>query len=81
MKRVYVDTSVFGGVFDNVFEKASQDFFDQIKNGQFILVTSAIVQEEIAPAPKTVNDFFVTCTMPLIYCMAITKFQFIRLWR
>lgn len=60
MKRVYVDTSVFGGVFDNEFERASQDFFDQIKNGQFTLVTSAVVQEEIVPAPQEVKDFFGT---------------------
>jgi len=37
MNRVYVDTSVFGGVFDTEFQRASQDFFDQIKNGQFTL--------------------------------------------
>jgi predicted nucleic acid-binding protein len=58
MKRVYVDTSVFGGVFDDEFQRASQDFFDQVKNGQFDLVTSAVVQEEIAPAPQEVKDFF-----------------------
>jgi predicted nucleic acid-binding protein len=58
MKQVYVDTSVFGGVFDDEFQTASQDFFDQIKIGLFTLVTSAIVQEEIAPAPQEVRDFF-----------------------
>ncbi|MDP3149888.1 MAG: hypothetical protein Q8N83_12235 [Ignavibacteria bacterium] len=29
--RVYVDTSVFGGVFDEVFRKASSIFFVQVK--------------------------------------------------
>ncbi|MDZ7363332.1 MAG: type II toxin-antitoxin system VapC family toxin [candidate division KSB1 bacterium] len=58
MKRVYVDTSVFGGVFDKEFQRASQDFFDQIKNGQFALITSAVVHEEIVPAPQEVKDFF-----------------------
>jgi predicted nucleic acid-binding protein len=60
MKRVYVDTSVFGGVFDAEFQRASQNFFDQVKNGQFDLVTSAVVQEEISPAPQEVKDFFGT---------------------
>lgn len=50
MKRVYVDTSVFGGVFDGEFQRASQDFFDQIKNGQFILITSAVVGRDRARA-------------------------------
>ena len=29
--RVYADTSVFGGVFDEEFEDASRAFFDQIR--------------------------------------------------
>ncbi|MCI0691304.1 hypothetical protein L0337_04765 [candidate division KSB1 bacterium] len=33
---------------------------DWVKNGQFTLVTSAVVQEEIAPAPQEVKDFFGT---------------------
>lgn len=56
--RVYVDTSVFGGVFDEEFAGASQTFFDHVRNGGFSLVTSAIVQEEIAPAPIEVRELF-----------------------
>lgn len=55
MKRVYVDTSVFGGVFDEEFQKASQGFFDQIRGGQFNLVTSAVVEQEIIPLYNAVN--------------------------
>ncbi|MFQ5633192.1 MAG: type II toxin-antitoxin system VapC family toxin [bacterium] len=58
MKRVYVDTSVFGGVFDDEFQRASQDFFNQIKENQFALIISAVVQQEIEPAPQEVKDFF-----------------------
>lgn len=58
MKRVYVDTSVFGGVFDDEFQRASQDFFEQVEEGQFVLITSAVVQEEVAPAPQRIKDFF-----------------------
>ncbi len=56
--RTYVDTSVFGGVFDEEFEYPSKTFFAQIKTGQFKLVTSAVVQEEIISAPQEVKDFF-----------------------
>jgi predicted nucleic acid-binding protein len=56
--RVYADTSVFGGVFDEEFEAPSRVFFDQVKKGRFHLVTSALVQEEIAPAPVKVQEFF-----------------------
>ena len=56
--RVYADTSVFGGVFDEEFQTASRIFFDQVRSGRFRLMTSAIVQEEISPAPVEVQEFF-----------------------
>ncbi|HHT9113029.1 MAG: type II toxin-antitoxin system VapC family toxin [Planctomycetes bacterium] len=56
--RIYVDTSVFGGVFDDAFEDVSREFFQQIKDNQFSLVTSALVQEEILEAPQKVINFF-----------------------
>ena len=57
--RVYADTSVFGGIFDEEFEKHSIIFFEQIKNNQFDLVTSAVVQAETQKAPQKVEDFFI----------------------
>jgi predicted nucleic acid-binding protein len=57
-KRTYVDTSVFGGVFDDEFDVASQRFFNQVKQKEFILVTSAVVQEELKQAPGDVRSFF-----------------------
>lgn len=58
--RVYVDTSVFGGVFDEEFENTSKLFFQQIKGDRFQLVTSAVVQAEIESAPERVRQFFET---------------------
>jgi predicted nucleic acid-binding protein len=56
--RVYADTSVFGGAFDEEFQTASRTFFDQVRSGRFKLVTSALLQDEIEPAPKQVRDLF-----------------------
>jgi predicted nucleic acid-binding protein len=56
--RIYVDTSVYGGVFDDEFDVASQRFFNQVKRKEFILVTSAVVQEELKKAPGDVRSFF-----------------------
>ena len=56
--RVYADTSVFGGVFDEEFQEASIRFFEQVRLGRFELVSSAIVQAEIEPAPDEVKAFF-----------------------
>ena len=56
--RAYVDTSVFGGIFDDAFQKQSTIFFDQVKTLRFSLVTSAVVQAEMIDAPQNVKDFF-----------------------
>jgi predicted nucleic acid-binding protein len=56
--RIYADTSVFGGVFDTEFAEPSRQFFQEIDSGRFLLVTSAIVEAEIEPAPQRVREFF-----------------------
>ncbi len=56
--RVYADTSVFGGAFDEEFADASLAFFSQVRGNRFHLVTSAVVQAEIEAAPVEVQDLF-----------------------
>ena len=56
--RVYADTSVFGGVFDEEYEGASRTFFDQCRTGRFELVLSALIGDEIEGAPENVYKFF-----------------------
>jgi hypothetical protein len=34
--RIYIDTSVFGGYFDEEFKDHTIPLFDRIKNGEFI---------------------------------------------
>ena len=53
--RVYADTSVYGGVFDEEFAKPSRAFFDRVREGRFHLIISAIVLNEISPAPEEVR--------------------------
>jgi len=54
--RVYADTSVYGGVFDEEFAVPSRVFFDRVREGRFRLVMSAVVLNEIRSAPKQVRD-------------------------
>jgi len=56
--RVYADTSVFGGMFDEEFETASQALFDAIRKGSFRLITSELVREEVQAGPQKVIDIF-----------------------
>lgn len=56
--RVYADTSVFGGAFDEEFTHASLAFFDQVRRNLFELVSSALVVDELAGAPDKVRLLF-----------------------
>jgi predicted nucleic acid-binding protein len=56
--RVYADTSVYGGVFDEEFSKPSHRFFERVREGRFVLVTSPLVDEELAESPAQVRDWF-----------------------
>ncbi len=69
--RVYVDTSVFGGVFDDEFKKASLLFFEQVKLNLFEVFISPIVQNEISLAPQQIQDFYAEI-LPLTKIMDIS---------
>ncbi len=56
--RVYADTSIFGGYFDDDFSDVSRRFFNQVRSGRFLLVTSPLVAQELALAPQMVLDLF-----------------------
>ncbi len=55
--RAYLDTSVFGGVFDLEFAEASRRLFDQIGSGEILLLLGATTVEELAGAPENVQGF------------------------
>ena len=53
--RVYTDTSVFGGQFDAPFAVASRAFFDRVAKGDFRLVISRMIADELSLAPERVR--------------------------
>jgi predicted nucleic acid-binding protein len=53
--RVYADTSVFGGCFDDEFKTESVRFFDEVRQGQFVLVVSNVTLDELELAPESVR--------------------------
>ena len=54
--RIYLDTSVFGGCFDEEFARESLRLLEQIKTGKFRLVMSETVLTELAAAPALVQN-------------------------
>jgi predicted nucleic acid-binding protein len=53
--RVYADTSVFGGCFDNEFKTESVRFFEEVRLGRFIVVISNVTLDELELAPDQVR--------------------------
>ena len=54
--RIYADTSVFGGCFDDEFATESKLLFEDIKFGKFILVISTTTLGELERAPDYVQN-------------------------
>lgn len=57
-EKVYIDTSVIGGCFDQEFEKWSNILFDDFRSGKRLAVASDITLDELTDAPKRVQDIF-----------------------
>lgn len=55
--RVYIDTSVVGGVFDAEFAEPSEVFFRRVESGDFTVVISSLLQTELLRAPARVRDY------------------------
>jgi PIN domain len=56
--RVYVDTSVFGGVHDDEFRTPSERFFAALRAGAFTVLVSEALVVEISSAPVSVRATF-----------------------
>ena len=56
--RLYFDTSVFGGVFDEEFEEISLILFEKVRLGQIICVYSDLSVSELSNAPENVRNHF-----------------------
>jgi predicted nucleic acid-binding protein len=60
IQRVYIDTSVIGGCFDQEFEEWSNRLFNDFKSGKRIAVVSDITLDELTDAPESVKNNFET---------------------
>lgn len=56
-QSLYLDTSVYGGYFDEEFERFTKLFFNQVNEGLFSILYSTVVQDELELAPKRIRDF------------------------
>lgn len=54
--RIYLDTSVVGGYFDDEFSNDTQLLFNEIIRGEYQLVISDLTEKELVNAPESVRN-------------------------
>ena len=54
--RLYLDTSVFGGVHDEEFREESSRLIDSLYHKKFVVIMSDVVLKELNRAPDNVRD-------------------------
>ena len=52
VQRIYIDTSVIGGYFDEEFEFFTKLFFERVADGDFKVILSDILATELKGAPE-----------------------------
>ena len=55
-QKIYIDTSVFGGYYDEEFSEFTIPLFDRINNHEFTLLFSPVTQDELENAPENVRE-------------------------
>ncbi|MDH5604132.1 MAG: type II toxin-antitoxin system VapC family toxin [Cyclobacteriaceae bacterium] len=71
--RLYFDTSVFGGVFDEEFQADTNKLFNMVREGQIICVYSDLTLSELENAPEKVKLFFRELPEAMIEKVEITE--------
>lgn len=56
-QRIYIDTSVVGGYFDEEFKEDTIKLFKRLQNNEIIFVVSDLLDLELLNAPQNVREF------------------------
>ena len=70
-QRIYIDTSVVGGYFDEEFKDVTRELFKRFENNEITFVVSDLLDLELIGAPKTVRE--------LLYKFPADKFERVEL--
>jgi predicted nucleic acid-binding protein len=70
-QRIYIDTSIVGGFFDEEFKNDTIPLFQRFENGEVIFVVSDLLDLELINAPQKVRE--------LLYNYSAEKFNRIEL--
>jgi predicted nucleic acid-binding protein len=72
-QRIYIDTSIVGGYFDEEFEEATIALFQRLENREIIFVISELLELELINAPKNVRELLQTYSKECFERVSLTK--------
>lgn len=55
-QRIYIDTSIVGGFFDEEFQEPTGKLFERLERNEIIFVVSDLLDLELINAPQRVRD-------------------------
>ncbi|MCF6298216.1 MAG: PIN domain-containing protein [Flavobacteriaceae bacterium] len=58
IKKIYIDTSVFGGYFDIEFSEDTIPFFEKLISEKVEIIVSETLELELYRAPSFITDFY-----------------------
>jgi hypothetical protein len=58
VQRIYIDTSIIGGYFDEEFEFYTKLFFEKVEQGKFKVILSDLLATELNGAPEEVLKLY-----------------------
>lgn len=70
-QRIYIDTSVVGGYFDEEFKEVTRELFKRLEDNEIIFVVSDLLDLELIGAPEKVRE--------LLQSYSIDKFERVEL--
>ena len=70
-QRIYIDTSIVGGYFDEEFKEVTLALFQRLENREIIFVVSDLLDLELINAPQNVRE--------LLYNYTTDKFERVEL--
>lgn len=73
--KLYLDTSVYGGYFDDEFSEWTKPFFEQARVGKFQIILSDVTLGELEKAPDSVRELPGTISDQYLDLVSITPEQ------
>jgi hypothetical protein len=71
--RIYIDTSIVGGYFDEEFKEDTQKLFERFENDEIAFVISDLLELELLEAPPRVRDLLARYPLDKLEPVSMTQ--------